>query len=397
MREVARTRRSWIWLAAVLVGLAVVIVAAVVLPRLGPDDPATLTVMTRNLYLGADINRSVRAGSGRSGVAALIDLGQTNHEVREIVDHTDFAVRSQLLAAEIAAAGPDVVGLQEVALWRSGPMELNQLGRLNASTVDYDFLAMLLTQLEARQASYDVVQAQDESDVEGPAFTGDPTAGTARVTRDVRLTLRDVILVRADAGITVADRGSGQYQARLDVSVGGLPYSYIRGFAWADLKIGHTRLRFVTTQLESETADLTLAQADELLAGAAADRPGLTVIACDCNSDPQRLTVDPPNTVAPAAAYARLTGSGGFTDMWRAQGAAAGPGLTFGFGEDLRDPSARLTRRIDLVLTRGLPPEQVAASRGEITGEEPADSDPGTGLWPSDHAGVVVTLALRGG
>ena len=152
----------------------------------------------------------------------------------------------------------------------------------------------------------------------------------------------------------------------------------------------------IRDRLESETADLTLAQADELLAGAAADRPDLTVIACDCNSDPQRQTVDPPNTIASGAAYARLTGSGGFADTWRAQKTAAGPGFTFGFGEDLRDPTAHLTRRIDLVLTRGLPPERLAASRGEITGEEPADSDPGTGLWPSDHAGLVVALALGG-
>ena len=137
---VAKHSRTWIWLAAVLVGLAVVI-AAVVLPRLRRDDPATVTVMTRNLYLGADINRPVRAAAGRTGPEALIALGQANHEVREIVDHTDFAVRSRLLAAEIAAARPDVVGLQEVALWRSGPMELDQLGRPNAATVDYDFLA----------------------------------------------------------------------------------------------------------------------------------------------------------------------------------------------------------------------------------------------------------------
>ena len=44
--------RTWMWPAAVMVGLAVVI-AAVAVPRLRPADPATLTVMTRNLYLGA--------------------------------------------------------------------------------------------------------------------------------------------------------------------------------------------------------------------------------------------------------------------------------------------------------------------------------------------------------
>jgi endonuclease/exonuclease/phosphatase family metal-dependent hydrolase len=394
MREVSRTSRTWIWLAAVLVVLVVVVVAVVV-PRLRQADPATIRVMTRNLYLGADIDRPVRATAGRTGPEALIALGQANYEVREIVDHTDFAVRSQLLAAEIAAASPDVVGLQEVALWRSGPLELDQLGIRNASTVDYDFLQMLLIELARRQALYDVVAAQDESDVEAPAFTGDPFAGTAEATRDVRLTLRDVILVRSGAGITAVGQGSGQYQARLDISIGGIPYSYIRGFVWADLKVGRSRLRFITTHLESERADLALAQADELLAGAAADRPGPVVIACDCNSHPQDQTVRPLDSVAPAAAYARLTGSGGFADTWLAQRPAAGPGFTFGLGESVDDATPRFSRRLDLVLARGLP--GLDASRGEVTGDEPADSDPGTGLWPSDHAGVVVELPLRGG
>jgi endonuclease/exonuclease/phosphatase family metal-dependent hydrolase len=354
-------------------------------------------VMTRNLYLGADIDRPVRAASGLTGPAALIALARANQEVRTIVDHTDFAVRSQLLAAEIAAADPDVIGLQEVALWRSGPLQLDQLGRPNATTVDYDFLQLLLTELERRQMSYDVVQAQDESDVEGPAFTGDPTRGTARLPRDVRLTLRDVVLVRANSGITVTDRGSGQYQAGLGIELGGIPYRYIRGFAWADLKIGDTGLRFVTTQLESESADVTLAQADELLAGTASKWSGLMVIACDCNSDPPNQTASPTKTIPPLTAYARLAGGGGFADTWLAQRPDPGPGFTFGFGEDVRDPTARFSRRIDLVLARGLRPDQLAATRAEVTGDEPADRDPGTGLWPSDHAGVVVQLPLGGG
>jgi hypothetical protein len=134
-----------------------------------------------------------------------------------------------------------------------------------------------------------------------------------------------------------------------------------------------------------------------LLAGAAADRPGLTVIACDCNSDPPNQTASSPDPVPPATAYSRLTGTGGFADTWVAQRSAAGPGFTFGFGEDLRDRAPHLSRRIDLVLARGLPPEQLAASRSEVTGDEPADRDPGTGLWPSDHAGVVVELPLGAG
>jgi endonuclease/exonuclease/phosphatase family metal-dependent hydrolase len=390
-----RRRRVWIGLAAVLIGL-VVLVALVVVPRLRGEDPTTVTVMTRNLYLGADINRPVRAATGQTGPEALLALGQANHELRRIVDRTDFRIRSRLVAAEIAATRPDLVGLQEVALWRSGPMELDELGHPNATTVDYDFLDTLLTELARRQVVYDVVQSQDESDVEGPAFTGDPTTDTAESARDVRLTLRDVLLVRADAGITIADRGSGQYQNRLEIEVSGTRYAYIRGFAWADLEIGRSQLRLVTTHLESESADLALAQASELLAGPAGPRSGLTVIACDCNSDPQNQTVRPPDSVPPAAAYRRLTGSGGFADSWLAQGPAAGLGLTFGLNEGVDDPAPSFSRRIDFVLARGLPPERLATGRGEVTGEEPADRDPGTGLWPSDHAGVVSRLPLSG-
>jgi len=81
-----------------------VIVAAVVVPRLAADEPSpTVTVMTRNVYLGANISRPVRAARGQSGPNALAALGRANDRVRETVDSTDFRVRSRLLAAEIAA------------------------------------------------------------------------------------------------------------------------------------------------------------------------------------------------------------------------------------------------------------------------------------------------------
>ena len=100
------------------------VIAAVVVPRLTGSRATTVTVMTRNVYLGGDINRPVVAARGKSAGEALAALGQANEQLRAIVDQTDFRVRSRLLAAEIAAARPDLVGLQEVALWRKGPLEL---------------------------------------------------------------------------------------------------------------------------------------------------------------------------------------------------------------------------------------------------------------------------------
>jgi endonuclease/exonuclease/phosphatase family metal-dependent hydrolase len=356
-----------------------VVIAAVAVPRLAGGDPTSVTVMTRNVYLGADISRPVRAAQGKVGGEALAALGQANDAVRATVDETDFRVRSRLLAAEIAATRPDLVGLQEVALWREGPLELAAIGVPNATEVDYDFLELLLAELERLDLDYDVAQVRDEADVEGPAFP-DPRGETGRTGRDVRLTLRDVILVRADAGWTVRERGSGQYAARLTVDLAGGQFAYVRGFAWVDVDAGGTRFRFLTTHLESEDPEVTQAQVVELLAGPAAATAEPVVIAGDLNSG-----ADPPDP-----AYAALTG-GGFADTWRPED---GPGWTFGLTEGVDDAEPSFERRIDYVLARGLPPRQLEQSQVEVTGDEPPDRDPATGLWPSDHAGVVVRLTI---
>ena len=158
-----------------------------------PGDGTPLTVMTRNIYLGGNITRPLTATAGKTGPAALVAFGNANHTLATIVDETDFPARSTLLAHEIAGTRPDLIGLQEVALWRSGPLELNAIGVPNATTVDYDFLATLLADLAAMGQPYEVVHVQEEYDVEGPAFLGNPFAGTMSDPSDVRLTMRDVL------------------------------------------------------------------------------------------------------------------------------------------------------------------------------------------------------------
>src|SRR5688572_21272114 len=132
-------RRALAALSAAAVGAALVTLpAAAAAPTAPPGKP--LTVMSRNIYLGGDINRPLRATAGTTGAAALVAFGNSNDELRGVVDATNFPLRSTLLAAEIAVQRPDVVGLQEVALWRSGPLELGAIGTANATVVDYDFL-----------------------------------------------------------------------------------------------------------------------------------------------------------------------------------------------------------------------------------------------------------------
>lgn len=349
--------------------------------------------MTRNLYLGGDITRPVRAVQGLTGRDALLALGHATHELRAVVHRTDFPVRSGLLAAEISANRPDLVGLQEVALWRHGPLQLDQLGQPNATEVDEDFLELLRAQLAERGVGYDVATTQPESDVEAPAFTGDPFAGTAEQTRDVRLTISDVVLVRQGSGIRVLDRGGGSYSQRLDLDLAGLPFSFVRGYAWVDVASGPVRFRFVTTHLESQSSTVALAQATELVSGSATHPGPTTVVVCDCNSNPDRSTPSGGVSVAPDAAYRALTGAG-FQDEWLRSG-AAGPGYTSGFSESLDDADASaLRRRLDLVLVRPASGDQVLVSGEQVTGAMVDDRDPTTGLWPSDHAGVVLRLQI---
>ena len=81
------------------------------------------------------------------------------------------------------------------------------MGRLDAVDIDLDFLEILRGALSERGLVYDVVSMQQESDVEGPAFTGDPFGGTLDAGRDVRLTVSDVIMMRRGSGVRIADSG----------------------------------------------------------------------------------------------------------------------------------------------------------------------------------------------
>jgi hypothetical protein len=80
----------------------------------------------------------------------------------------------------------------------------------------------------------------------------------------------------------------------------------------------------------------------------------------------------------------------GLADAWLLRpGDVAG--LTCCQLEDLSNRVSVLVRRIDLILTREVPPRVKDA---RVIGEVAADrlAPPGRGLWPSDHASVAAGL-----
>jgi hypothetical protein len=361
-----------------------------------PGKP--ITVMTRNVYLGADINRPVDAaltaqavGGGTSEI--LVALANGTETTRAIVDDTDFHVRARLLADEIKRTSPDLVGLQEVALWRSGPLELDRVGVVNATEVDYDFLQILLDELRAQGARYTTAVVGGRADVESPSFTGSPYDGTIGGSgRDIRLTMRDVILVRDNASLRITDTHDEIFEHNLSLGVLGVDFDFDRGYQWADVRAGGQSFRFVNTHLEAFSSNIALVQAHQMLTEATATNTS-TVIACDCNSDPLNSSVkeDIGDTVPHKAPYELITQT--YTDQWL-EWAPAEEGWTSGLNELVDEAPPTWTHRIDMIFGRTASGDLLGVDRGEVTGTQLTDRDPATGLWPSDHAGVV--LRLRG-
>ena len=122
-----------------------VVVLALLLPA--SAEAQTITVMTRNVFLGADLSPAIEA----PGIPQAIDGAGT---VWNELQSTKFAERVIPLAREIKASKADLVGLQEVALWRKqtpsdgGAPPISPIpGATAATTVELDFLALLRAQL----------------------------------------------------------------------------------------------------------------------------------------------------------------------------------------------------------------------------------------------------------
>ena len=386
------TARAVAGAAIAAIALVTALLPTAAAPAAGDPPGKPVTAMTRNVYLGADINRPVQAAlaaqaRGLPPQAVVVALANATHVTRAVVDHTDFTVRAGLLAREITTTDPDLVGLQEVAWWRHGPLQLDRVGVPDAEVTDYDFLQLLLDALAARGAHYVPVVVGTRADVESPSFTGTGSADA----RDVRLTMRDVILRRADGSLKVTGTHDQLYAHNLAVPVAGVTMRFDRGFQWADVRAGSTSFRFVNSHFEAFSSDLALAQAAEVLASApAADRS--TVFVCDCNSDPLNHTVKPVDHVQHSAPYDLITKT--FADEWL-RWRPAGEGWTSGLSESVDDPTAAgFDHRIDMVFGRTADGRPLPVDRGLVTGTSVTDRDAATGLWPSDHGGVV--LRLRG-
>ncbi len=298
--------------------------------RADAADAGIVTVMTRNLFVGAPIEQ----------IYAVEDPVQIPSKAAELwawVGSTNFEERAEAIADEIARAQPHVIGLQEVSLFYIfRNFDLGDWSHDLVPSDELDFLTVLLGKLGERGLAY--LPASYTQNFQGAVPMLDPTSDTYLSL--IVLTDLDFILVKE--GVTFANPQNANFDESLEVELGGTPLEILRGWASVDVTVEGLSFRFVTTHLETETdADVQIAQGNELieiLTDGSGD-PLPTILTGDLNSD-----ADGGDT--PTVGYFF---DAGFEDAWGTRG----DGLTCCQDETLLERPSQLYRRPDVILMLG--------------------------------------------
>ena len=327
------------------------------------ESERQLKVMTYNMYPGTEFSGIFLSQSPQE---LVFEVGEafTDAQASNVPERIDE------IADQIASGQPDIVGLQEVALWRFGfPQD-----PAPAQAVAFDFLQMLLDRLEARGAHYATISVQTNLDAE---LTGvfSPTSAL-----DIRYTDRVVIIGRTDlptSDLKIESVSAGTFNTLLPLELLGSTLTVPRGWTSADIKHRGKTYRFINAHLESFYEPVQWAQASELLQGPAnTELP--TILAGDFNSD----------AAGGGFSYQIITGAG-FSDAWSVTNSAQS-GFTWPLSDENPSVIFNPTQRVDLILSRGA----LTASSSGVVGEESGDITT-SGFRPSDHAGVIAKLVLH--
>ncbi len=328
----------------------------------GLSSGAPITVMSRNLYLGADIDALIKPGADPRVVIPAA-LGQ--------LQHNDFVARAQHIAMEIATRQPEAVGLQEVT---------HYVFATAAGKQTLDFLNVLQQYLGAMGAQYDVAVHQNNVSLLIPVGA----AGIDSVT----YTDGDAILVRHD--IAWSDPAHGHYPTQVELNVGGVTFDNLRGWNAVTIHVNGSDVRFVNTHLEIQTFRATQEQQARELADMLAEETLPIVLVGDFNS-----AANPSAPADSKTASYQILRDAGFADLELRDPHGISI-VTCCHLADLSDVVPTFNQRLDLVLARFTNDGFGGQANTEvIVGQRflvDPDHTPASGdeyyLWPSDHAAV---------
>ena len=334
------------------------------LPDASVPDTEPLTVMTYNVYVGADMLPLL-------GITNLVEVPKAVAGLYDTVVASDFAGRAAGIASTIKVHQPHLIGLQEISLIRTQTPGDRLTGGAPAEEVVLDFLEILMAALQVEGLNYRVAAKVENFDVEMPMSA----TGSLLAYDDVRLTDYDVILARDD--VAVSRPTQMNYTAMLTVEE--LFISAPRGYVAVDATVGGVTYRVINTHLEaleesSVMATVRVAQAEELVASLR-DETLPIILLGDFN------------TAAPDGAAYKILLDAGYIDVWQMD--SEGTGNTCCQPELLQNETSGLYVRIDQIFVRNmeLPASVMTHTVGDTSVERLA-----SGLWPSDHAGVVASL-----
>jgi endonuclease/exonuclease/phosphatase family metal-dependent hydrolase len=347
----------------------VVVLTALALPALGQEAKGNLTVMTYNVNEGTDFLQVVGA---TNAIQFLLGVG----DIVTQVQGTNPPERMQAVAAQILAAHPTLVSLQEVDQWYQGPFD-PLTGTCGTLSLKYDMLAELTAALAAQGGHYQVVLNVPE--IMLPATPGLILPDTFLC---ASVTDYNVILARTDINpqsFRLSNAQSGQFVAAVPFTTpfGVVPIT--RSWVSVDVKFHASKFRFIGTHLESFVPPVREAQGAELRIGPA-NTALPVIVAMDSNAQAFPLPQDP--------TYVDFIASG-YNDVWSEIFPSA-PGLTCCQNESDDNPVSELYQRIDVILTLG----DIEGQKIALFGADPSTRTP-DGLWPSDHAGVAASVTIE--
>jgi endonuclease/exonuclease/phosphatase family metal-dependent hydrolase len=370
---------------AFLRALILAAVAGGVIGAGSANADSNLTVMTQNLYQGTEFAHFAALQGTTPTLGQALEATTADYATYQATRFKDRAVQ---LAGEIASNKPALVGLQEVATWHKGAFNPQHPFAL-PTPVSEDFTQELLAALAAKGAHYKVVSEHPNNFTLAFPVLVPPTFACCIA---VGMVESGEIIARTDLPsdqFSVSNPQSGTYNARIppieNTLVPSEPFVFTNSWQSVDVTVPGNTFRFITTHLDAldPSGFVRGIQAKELVAGPA-NTSLPVVVTGDMNSGPNSL---------PAAYDALLAGgpAGPLSDTWTAAGLGAPP-LTcchLEFNDLVNDPKAVYTQELDHVLTRG----SLRAKSAHLVGNTVPEPAPEPFIWPSDHAGLVTTLA----
>lgn len=331
-------------------------------PNTTPAGTQPLTVMTYNVYVGGSADP----------LLSVENLGQVPGEVAKIYNNimaSDFPGRAVAIAKSIKTHQPHLIGLQEISLIRrQSPGDLLLGGTVSAEEVILDFLKILMDALQAEGLNYQVAAQVENIDIEMPMVMGTDLI-------DARLTDYNVILSRSD--VEISNPMSANYENALTIEM--LEFEVKRGYAAVDATVAGATYRVVNTHLEVKrlSEENNIAQAQELV----------DVLS---NETMPIILLGDFNTRATDGTGYQIILAAGYVDVWQMD--SEGIGNTCCQDDDILNEMSDLTVRIDQIFVRNL---QLPTSVITQTVGDKSEDRLASGLWPSDHAGVVAQFTFE--